>query len=156
MLEINVPHFGKLKLQNLVFDFNGTLAVDGKLLPNLKEKMAVFSKKLKIFVVTADTFGSAREELSGLPLTIKILSPQNQTEQKQDFVLELGKEKTIAVGNGNNDALMLKEAKIGIALLQEEGLAGKTLFNANIICRNIDDVFALLENPKRLIATLRS
>ncbi|KAA3658736.1 MAG: ATPase P, partial [Chloroflexi bacterium] len=35
MIEVNIPDFGQLALDYLVLDFNGTLAVDGRLLPTV-------------------------------------------------------------------------------------------------------------------------
>ncbi len=39
MLEIDIPGFGLIKLKHLVSDFTGTLSVDGKLLPGLKQRL---------------------------------------------------------------------------------------------------------------------
>jgi P-type E1-E2 ATPase len=156
MIKIDVPEFGKLFLKNIVFDFNGTLAVDGKLISEAATRISLLSESLKIFVITADTFSTVKKELSNFPVTLKVIASERQSKEKRDFIIELGKENTIAVGNGNNDALMLKEAKLGIALLEAEGLSVKTLKNADLLCRNIIEVFELLQNPRKLIATLRA
>jgi soluble P-type ATPase len=37
--------------------------------------------------------------------------------------------KTVAIGNGNNDHLILKEAALGIAVLGDEGLAVSSMKN---------------------------
>ena len=47
-------------------------------------------------------------------------------------------------------------ARLGIALLQEEGLASETLLAADLVFRNVMDLFACLKEPKRLAASLRS
>ncbi len=62
----------------------------------------------------------------------------------------------MAVGNGVNDALMLKHARLGVAVLGEEGMALPALMSADVMIRHILDLFAFFENPKRLIATLRN
>lgn len=156
MIKIDIPAFGNLTLKNIVFDFNGTLAIDGKLIAAITKHILLLSEKLDIFVITADTFGSVEKELAKLPVTLKIIPAYNQTEYKKNFIIELGKTNTIAVGNGNNDSLMLQEAKLGIAVLQKEGLSANTLKNADLLCGNILDVFELLQNPQRLVASLRS
>jgi soluble P-type ATPase len=51
---------------------------------------------------------------------------------------------------------MLKEAALGIAVIQEEGGAIKTLLAADIVMRSILDALDLLLHPLRLTATLRS
>ena len=76
-------------------------------------------------------------------------------QQKNDFIHSLGKDKIIAIGNGANDALMLKNAALGIALIQKEGACSNTLFSADIVCTSIIDALELIKNPLRIAATLR-
>ena len=66
MLEIDIPGFGLVRLEHLVSDFTGTLSVDGRLLPGVKERLNKISEFMKIHVLTADTFGKVRAELSDL------------------------------------------------------------------------------------------
>jgi soluble P-type ATPase len=51
---------------------------------------------------------------------------------------------------------MLKEAILGIAVIQEEGAAVESLVAADIVTRSILDALDLLLRPLRLTATLRS
>ena len=67
MIEIAIPGTASLVLQHLVLDYNGTLACDGVLLPGVRERLLVLAENLQVHVVTADTFGQAREELTGVP-----------------------------------------------------------------------------------------
>ena len=83
------------------------------------------------------------------------LLPGGEDHQKANFIHNLGPEKVIAVGQGTNDAEMLKVAALGIAVMSEEGLAVPALLNADLVVANIYDAFGLLENPARIIATLR-
>ncbi len=156
MIEISVPGYKKLEIKHLVMDYNGTMACDGILLDGLKEQLEALSNTLEIHVLTADTFGNAASELSGLPVTLSILPQDNQDGGKLEYIRKLGPAFTMCIGNGRNDRLMLKEAGLGIALLQEEGAAFETLISADIVCRNIMDALALLTNAKRMVATLRS
>jgi soluble P-type ATPase len=50
---------------------------------------------------------------------------------------------------------MLKNAALGIVVIQKEGATVKSLENADIVCNNIIDALELLKNPLRIIATLR-
>ena len=59
------------------------------------------------------------------------------------------------MGNGANDAGVLKAAAIGIAVLGEEGLAVEALLAADIVTPGAVEALGLLEFPTRLIATLR-
>jgi soluble P-type ATPase len=156
VIEINIPEFGALVLQHLVLDFNGTLACDGCLLPGVKERLHVLAEKLQVHVITADTFGKARDALLGVPCTLSILSPAQQAEAKLAYVQQLGAARSACIGNGRNDRLMLKEAALGIAVVQEEGAAITTLLAADVATTGILDALDLLINPLRLIATLRA
>ena len=59
MLSIAIPGFGELRLADLVCDYNGTLAHDGRLLPGVAAALAALAADLRVHVVTADTHGGA-------------------------------------------------------------------------------------------------
>lgn len=155
MLELDIPGRGNLKLEHLVFDVNGTLAKDGRLLDRVPKRLANLRNLFNIYLLTADTYGrqEAIDALLGMRSTR--LLPGGEDHQKANFIHNLGPEKVIAVGQGANDSEMLKAAAIGIAVMSEEGLALPALMNVDLVAANIYDAFGLLENPARLIATLR-
>ncbi len=152
---LDIPGWKKLEIRFLVFDYNGTLAVDGKLLPGLGEKLKQLSYFFEIHVVTADTFGLAAAELKDLPCRLKILPKENQAEAKREYIKGLGAEKVAAIGNGRNDRLMLESAALGIALVQAEGAATATVSKADVVCTRASEALDLFLHPKRLTATLR-
>ncbi len=156
MISIDIPGFRKLELAHLVSDYNGTLALDGKLLPGVAEALSDLAPKLHIHVITADTFGFAKAQLAALPVKLKIIPVESQAEAKLQFLSELGADTVVAIGNGRNDRKMLKAAALGIALVQTEGGAAETLASADVASTSILDALELLRNPKRLVATLRS
>jgi len=156
MIAVDIPGFRVLHLEHLVLDYNGTLAVDGKLLPGSAEAIKSLSEVLRIHVVTADTFGLATAQLSGLPLELVILSGEGQADQKLEYVNALGANTVAAIGNGRNDRKMLDAVALGIALVQGEGGAAETIGSSDIVALGILDALELLRNPKRLVATLRS
>ena len=155
MLDLNIPGLGEMHIEYLVLDYNGTLAMDGKPLPGVLERLEALSQVLQIYVLTADTHGGARVALGDVPVTLVVLGADNQPEQKQAYVNELGPAKTIAIGNGYNDHLMLREAVLGMAVLEKEGLASAALRNADLIFGSITDALDSLLHPLRLAATLR-
>lgn len=155
MLEISIPGYKNLKLEHLVLDYNGTLATDGIPIVGCIELLKKLSTHLNIFVVTADTFGDVREQLNYHFITLHILAKEQQDIAKKQFIQKMGSEKTVAIGNGLNDALMLKEAALGIALIQQEGAAIITLQQADIVFHSIIDALTSLKFHKRLIASLR-
>ena len=156
MIEVDIPDFGQLELVYLVLDFNGTLAVDGRLLPSVANQLNSLSEQIEIVVLTADTFGSAHNALANVACELTVLPPGDQTIGKRDIVRGFGVKQCVCVGNGRNDRLMLQEAALGIAVLQTEGAAVETLMAADIAMPSISDALALLTNPRRLIATLRA
>jgi len=156
MLTIEIPGYQTLCLEHLVLDFNGVLALDGRLLAGVQERLHRLAAVLEIHVVTADTHGTARVALVGVPATLAILNPDGQEVAKRDLVAALGSDRTVCIGNGRNDRLMLKEAVLGVAVLQVEGLATEAAFASNLLVTRIHDALDLLLMPKRLIATLRS
>ncbi len=155
MKTIKIPGFGTLKIKNIVCDYNGTLAVDGKLLPGVSEAINNISG-INVHVITADTFAGAKDQLKGTNCQLAIAPMENQAQWKLDYVDSLDARATVCIGNGRNDRLMLKEAALGIALIQKEGASSETLVNADIVCLSIIHALELFSNPKRIIATLRS
>jgi len=155
MWTLDIPGWKKLEIRFLVFDYNGTLAVNGKLLPELKEKLNQLAGIFEIHVVTADTFGLAAEQLKGLPCTLKILPKENQAEEKRTYVQTLGAANVAAIGNGRNDRMMLETAALGVALIQAEGAAVVTVNQADVVCHRATDALDLFLYPRRLTATLR-
>ena len=156
MIEIDIPGFKHLRLEHLVLDYNGTLAVDGRLATGVRERLHRLAEKLHIHVITADTFGAVRASVADLACTLHVLPRQSQAEAKRDYVRRLNAERTVCIGNGRNDRLMLGEASLGIAVILAEGACGSTITAADVVCRDINDALDLLRHPLRLTATLRS
>ena len=156
MLEIIIPGHKTLLLHHLVMDYNGTLAQDGVLLDGVRDRLIALSEKMQLHVITADTFGIARSQLSGLPCELAILPVEDQAGAKLAYVQRLGEDQVVAIGNGRNDQRMLQAAALGIAIVQGEGAALETCLAANMLVPDILTALDLLLNTKRLIATLRS
>ncbi|MGC8790802.1 MAG: HAD hydrolase family protein, partial [Desulfurella sp.] len=68
----------------------------------------------------------------------------------------IGLSNLVAIGNGKNDSLMLKYAKLGICVIGKEGANIEALQNSDIVVCDIVSALELLLYPKRLIATLRT
>jgi P-type E1-E2 ATPase len=156
MIELQIPGRGIIQLDHAVFDVNGTLATDGVLIDGLAEKIAVLRGKLEVRLLTADTHGKQIEIDRQLRFMADRLRPGGrEREQKADYVRALGANKVVTIGNGANDAAMLKAAALGIAVMGHEGLAGEALTAADVVVFDIHAAIDLLLNPRRLIATLR-
>jgi P-type E1-E2 ATPase len=155
MIEITIPGRGILRIEHLVCDVNGTLAIDGLPIEGVARHLLTLRDRLQIHMLTADTHGKQSEIDRQLSLKAHIIEKGHEAEQKADFVKSLGAEKVIAIGQGANDAAMLKTAAIGIAVISVEGLAVETLQSADLLMPDILSALTLLEKPVRLIASLR-
>jgi soluble P-type ATPase len=155
MLDVDIPGFGLLRLEYLVCDFTGTISVNGKLLPVVKEKLNEIADFLKILILTADEFGKAEEELQGINCEVHIIKGPAIDAQKADFVKKLGANRVVAFGNGLNDRGMLKIARLGIIVVGSEGCAVESLLVAQVQVVNAVDGLDLLIHPRRLRATLK-
>jgi soluble P-type ATPase len=155
MIRIDIPGDAPLELENVVCDYNGTLARDGRLLPGVHDRLVALAHQLTVHVVTADTFGTARAGLSDLEGRLTVLAAGNQAAAKATYVNECGAARTVAIGNGQNDREMLKVARLSIVVLGDEGTAAVALGAATVIARDIRIALDLLLNPQRLVATLR-
>lgn len=152
MIRIEIPQRGLLELHHAVFDINGTLAVDGKPIPNVVAALSSLASFLSIHLLTAGTHGNLKELEETLGFPLQIIS---NGEEKAWYVQQLGPENVIAFGNGANDAGMLRLAAIGIAVLAAEGVAISALQAADILAPGPIDAIELVLKPKRLVATLR-
>jgi len=156
MIEIAIPGFMELQLEYLVLDYNGTLAGHGELLAGVREKLEALAPHLEIHILTADTFGTVKDQVAQLPARLSVIAPGNQAQAKREYVERLGNNRTVAVGNGRNDRLMLEAAALGIAVLESEGAAVAALTAADVAAGGILAALDLLLVPASLKATLRS
>ncbi|MDO9129413.1 MAG: HAD hydrolase family protein [Anaerolineales bacterium] len=155
MIELNIPGRGNLQLHHLVTDVNGTLALDGELLDGLVKKIAALRDRLTIHLLTADTHGRQSVIDGQLNLKAVRVSPGNEAAQKADYVRRLGSETVVAIGQGANDAEMLKAAALGICVMSAEGAAVETLTAADLVTADIFTALELLYKPLRIVASLR-
>jgi P-type E1-E2 ATPase len=151
MLLVEIPgRRAPLHLAHLALDLNGTIAAGGALLPGVARRVRALARLLDVTVLTADTFGVAARAVAGLPVS---LHPVRTGADKAHFVA--ARRGVAAVGNGANDAAMLRRAALGIAVLGPEGMAASLPASADVVVGRIADALDLLIDPRRLVATLR-
>jgi P-type E1-E2 ATPase len=155
MISIEIPGWGGFPFRHLILDLNGTLTLDGGLIPGVRERIEHLAGKLDIHILTADTLGQAVEVCHDLPVTLHIIPEKDQVEAKRKYLRGLPL-RCIAVGNGRNDFGMLSDANLGIAVIGSEGASPEMIHAADIVVLNINDALDLLIHPDRLKATLRS
>ncbi len=154
-IEIIFNPLEQFKIEHVLLDFNGTMAIDGKLILGVPELIKSISEHAYVHVISADTYKTVADELSHLPIKLTILKSGQEKQQKLFYLENLGRDKCIAIGNGANDVLMLSKAVVSMAVIQSEGCASEALQAAKIVCPTIHDALALCLKPKRIVATLR-
>lgn len=154
---VDVPGYKSIKVKNVVFDFNGTMAEDGIMIEEIRGKIKELSNKdVNIFILTADTYGTVVKQSKDLPVTVEVFNKENSSEDKKRVVEKLGCDITAAIGNGRNDIEMFKKSTLSIAIIGKEGCFSKAIFEADIIVNNPVDAIDLLLKHNRIKATLRT
>ena len=153
----DIPNYGKIQIKNVLLDVNGTIQFNGKIQKKLIREIKKLKSFYSVFLISADTRGNLNEiALKSGIAPIKISQADlAEAEAKNNELMKLGQEETVAIGNGNNDSIMLKNAIIGIAILGQEGLAFETLQNSDLVFSNCIDAIQFLMDEKKIIATLR-
>ena len=146
----------------ILLDLNGTIATDGKIKEGVKERLAILKEKAEIYILSADTFGTLNDIAKNLNVKgMKVDREKYGSEKiaKLKILEELKNlnpnKKIIAIGNGNNDELLLKNADLGICVIGDEGAWSKTILSSDIVVKDINDALDLLLNENRLKATSR-
>lgn len=156
MLELDIPGYGALALEHLVLDVNGTIAAGGELLPGVAEGIAALDRVLKPVAITADTQGTATALGEKLGIEMRVIASGWEAGDKLAIVQELGADSVVAIGNGSNDALVLKGSALGICVIGPEGASRAALEAADVVVPSIQAALKLLAEPRRLMATLRT
>jgi P-type E1-E2 ATPase len=157
MIQLDIHGYKSIEVKSVVFDFNGTIAEDGIIANEVKEKIKDLSyKNVNIFVLTADTNGTVAAQCMDLPVKVEIFDKENASEDKKKIVEKLGHDTTVTIGNGRNDVEMFKSSIISIAVMGKEGCFSKAILEADIVVNNPIDAINLLLKRSRINATLRS
>ena len=101
-MKIEIPGYPSLDLKYLLLDYNGTIALDGIISEAVANKIRQLSDLFQIYVLTADTNGTARQMCEGLPVEILTFPNDAAMQEKQNILYSLGKENCAAIGNGRN------------------------------------------------------
>ncbi len=155
MIKLDIPGRGDFEIENIVLDLNGTLSVDGKIHSKARDKINFLAKRANIYILTADTRGLAGQILGKLKAEIVLLSGDNTSREKGKYIQAIGPNRTVAIGNGYNDHLMVKEAALGFCIIGKEGASTETIKNADVVLQDVLDALDFLLKPLRHRATLR-
>ena len=155
MMKIQIPGREEITLSHLVLDYNGTIAEDGEIIDSIRPRLHDLAKELSIYVITADTHGTAAAKCEGLPLKVLTFPTTEVGKIKAEEVQKLTGG-VVTIGNGFNDIQMSDAADISICVMGKEGCCGALLAHCDIVVTSIDDALDLLLKSSRLRATLRT
>ncbi len=155
MLTYPISGRPELQLSHLILDLNGTIALDGAVIEGIRPRLEALAKELSIWVVTADTHGTAAKACKDLPVTVLTFPTENVGAIKARHAMSL-QGGVACIGNGYNDIEMAKVCALSVCVLGKEGCCGKLLAVSDIVVTSIEDGLDLLLKPHRLRATLRT
>lgn len=155
MLRFSVPGWHDYAIEHLVFDVNGTLAVDGEMDDEIVTKIKQLKSLLNVHLITADTYGKQNLLDVKLGLAAVRLQPGQESAQKARFVKKLSPKSVAVVGNGANDLGMFKVARLRVMVIGPEGANASLFKYADLVTGSIRDALDLFLNSSRLVAALR-
>jgi soluble P-type ATPase len=158
-LAIDIPGLGKRIIHTVVSDYTGTFSCGGKLTSGVKPLLVRLLKLVDVEIITADTYGTAQQQLKGIVAPHRLGKKRPEDIEKRDFARKFQLRHVAAFGNGNNDRLLLAAVKrsggLAIAVDNGEGCAVDALVHAHIFVCGAASALGLLVNAKALKATLR-
>ena len=154
MISILRPGQEPLNVDFILIDFDGTLAIDGRVHPKAKDKVNLLAKRAKIYVLAKGEKERVEGVLNKVKTEVVWIPPEGASQAKLDLLRQLGRSRTVAIGNGVEDAPMIEEASLGICMLSQEGTAASTLQKADLVFTSILDALDFLLKPLRQQGTL--
>jgi soluble P-type ATPase len=154
MIAIHRPGQNPLEIEFILIDFEGTLAWDCRVHPKAKDKINLLSKRAKIYILVKEEKELVEERLRRVKAEIFYSTKGEPSRRKLDLLRQLGPTRTIAIGNGLDDAPIIEEAGFSICVIGKEGTSIEAMKKADVVVSNIVDALDFLLKPLRQKATL--
>ncbi len=151
-MRIIIPGHDPFEIETLILDLNGTIAIDGKLIEGIKQRIEALRSSLRILLFSGDTQGTAADIAKELQIELR-LTPDAAAKAAEAQTLD--PETAATIGNGRIDLELFKTVRLRILTIQAEGVDPQTLLASDVVTTSILDALDLLLKPKRLIATMR-
>ena len=113
-LTVAVPGLPDLQLEHLLLDVNGTLSNRGALIEGVETRLDRLRDTLAVQLVSADTFGTL-DAIAGRFGVSSVRAASGEDKLRE--LDRLGRDRSLVIGNGANDALVLEAAALGIVVL---------------------------------------
>ena len=122
---------------------------------SVKERLRYLAQKLEIYVLTADTHGTARKMCEGLPVKIMTFPSDRAMHEKVRILHELGEIHCVAIGNGRNDILMCQATELSVAIVGKEGACSKLIAVTDVCVTTIEDGLEFIIIAKTINSDLK-
>lgn len=155
MIAIVRPGLDPLEIDSLLIDFEGTLAMDGRVHPKVKDKLNLLAKRVQISILIGEETEKVKEALKRVKAEIVPVAEGQASQEKLRWLHRLGPNRTAAIGNGFDDGELLEKAALGLAVLSREGTAASTWIKADLLFPTLLDALDFLLKPLRQKATLK-
>jgi soluble P-type ATPase len=154
MIIIRRPGQEPLEIEFILTDFEGTLAQDRRVHPKAKDKLNLLSKRAKIYITTQRDHELVSEVLKKVKAEVIYLIEGRASQGKLDLIRRLGSSRTVVIGNGFDDLLMMEEAALAICVIGKEGACAEAAAKADVVVTDILHALDFLLKPLRHQATL--
>jgi len=154
MISIQRPGMESLELHFVLIDFEGTLAMDGRVHPKAKDKVNLLSKRVTVYIFTKSSKEKVEETLKKMKAEILYMTEGDSSQQKLDVLQRLGPHQTAVIGNGFDDVQIMEQAGLGMCVIGKEGSSPEAVAKADLVVTSVLDALDFLLKPLRQGATL--
>lgn len=153
-MKYKIPGADEFEIKTIILDLNGTLTVDGRVVPGVHERLRELKAAgFNVLFFTGNTRGDA--DVMAEELGIDWEEAKNGADKKAR-ARKHDPATCASIGNGLIDKELMEAVKLRIVTLQSEGVHVQTLLASDIVVPSIIDALDLFLDPDRLIATLRT
>jgi len=154
MISIQRPGMETLDIHFVLLDFEGTLAMDGRVHPKAKDKVNLLSKRVTVYILTKSSKEKVEETLKKMKAEILSMTEGDSSQQKLDVLQRLGPHQTAVIGNGFDDVQIMEQAGLGMCVIGKEGSSPEAVAKADLVVTSVLDALDFLLKPLRQGATL--
>jgi soluble P-type ATPase len=154
MISIQRPGMESLDIHFVLIDFEGTLAMDGRVHPKAKDKVNLLSKRATITILTKSNREKVVETLRKMKAEILYVTEGDSSQQKLNVLQRLGPHQTAVIGNGLDDVRIMEQAGLGMCVIGKEGASAEAMAKADLVVTHVLDALDFLLKPLRQRAML--
>jgi soluble P-type ATPase len=154
MISIQRPGMESLDIHFVLIDFEGTLAMDGRVHPKAKDKVNLLSKRATIIILTKSNREKVEEALRKMRAEILYVTEGDSSQQKLNALQRLGAHQTAVIGNGLDDVRIMEQAGLGMCVIGKEGASAEAMAKADLVVTHVLDALDFLLKPMRQRAIL--